>query len=172
MDALAVVLFALVLFSHSWQLLGKTDLKLPGIIAGTVSIVLIFLVIFKPYNIMTGASPVSIALCLLLFTIYSASLAAIGLWGFDSKALGYYSALQAFGRILLAVSFLSIGGMIGIAATFTQIILVVLFSLLAIHLIINTHPLQRLTGWFFLIGSVIIVLMQFMGILGFIKMAA
>jgi succinate-acetate transporter protein len=70
------------------------------------------------------------------------------------------------------VSFLSIGGMIGIAATLTQIILVVLFILLAIHLIINTHPLQRLTGWFFLIGSVIIVLMQFMGILGFIKMAA
>ena len=172
MDALAVVLFALVLFSHSWYLLGKTDLKLPSIIAGTVSIVLILLVIFKPLSLMTGASPVSIALCLLLFTLYAASLAATGLWGFDSRALGYYSALHAFGRLLLAVSFLSIGGMIGITAAFTQVILVVLFILLAIHLIITTHPLQRLTGWFFLIGSVIIVLMQLMGILGFIKMAA
>jgi hypothetical protein len=172
MDALAVVLFALVLFSHSWNLLGKTDLKLPGIIAGTVSIVLILLVVFKPLNLMTGASPVSIALCLLLFTIYAVSLAAIGLWGFDSSSLGYYSALHALGRILLAVSFLSIGGMIGIAACLTQIILVVLFILLAIHLIITTHPLRKLTGWFFLIGSVIIFLMQLMGILGFIKMAA
>ena len=172
MDALAVVLFALVLFSHSWYLLGKTDLKLPSIIAGTVSIVLILLVIFKPLNLMTGASPVSIALCLVLFTLYAASLAAIGLWGFNSRVLGYYSALHAFGRLLLAVSFLSIGGMIGISAAFTQVILVVLFILLAIHLIITTHPLQRLTGWFFLIGSVIIFLMQIIGILGFIKMAA
>ena len=172
MDALAVVLFALVLFSHSWNLLGKTDLKLPSIIAGTVSIILILLVVFKPLNLMTGASPVSIALCLMLFTLYTVSLAAIGLWGFDPRLLGYYSALHAFGRILLAVSFLSIGGMIGIAASFTQVILVVLFILLAIHLIITTHPLQKLTGWFFLIGSVIIFLMQIMGILGFIKMAA
>ena len=172
MDALAVVLFALVLFSHSWNLLGKTDLKLPGIIAGTVSIVLILLIMFKPLNLMTGASPVSIALCLVLFTLYAVSLAAIGLWKFDPRLLGYYSALHAFGRLLLAVSFLSLGGMIGIAASFTQVILVVLFILLAIHLIITTHPLQKLTGWFFLIGSVIIFLMQIMGILGFIKMVA
>jgi hypothetical protein len=122
-------------------LLGKTDFKLPGIIYGTVSIILILLVMFKPLSLMTGASPVSIALCLVLFTTYTLSLAAIGLWGFNPRLLGYYSALQAFGRLLLAVSFLSLGGMIGIAASFTQVVLVVLFILLAIHLIITTHPL-------------------------------
>ena len=141
MDALAVVLFSIVLFAHSWTLLGRSDLKLTGIIGGTVAFILILLLALQPLNLMTGASPIAIALCLVLFIVYAVSLAGIGLGGFDPRVLGFYSAFHAFGRLLLVLSFLRLGGLLGLSAAIVQIILTILFVLLAFHLIVNTRPL-------------------------------
>lgn len=171
MELVAVVLFGIVLFAHSWNLLRRTDLKLPGMIAGTVAIILLLLMAFKPVGPRYAASGEAVTLCILLPTVYAASLAAVGLWGFDPRALGYYSAFNAVGQLLLALYYGGInpGGMVvepgGVAIHLT---LFVAFGLLAAHLIITAHPLRRLTGWFFLIGSAAITFSAFLGVLGLI----
>ena len=164
MEFVAVVLFGIVMFAHSWNLLRRTDLKLPGIIAGTVAIALLLLMAFKPIGLRYAASGEAVMLCILLPTVYAASLAAVGLWGFDPRALGFYSAFNAVGQLLLALYYRGInpGGVV------IHLILVVAFGLLAAHLIITTRPIQRLTGWFFLIGSAVIAFSAFLGVLGLI----
>jgi len=169
MELVAVVLFGIVLFAHSWSLLKWTNPKLPGMIAGTVAIALLLLMAFKPVGVRYGGSGEAAALCILLPTVYAASLAGVGLWGFDPRALGFYSAFNAVGQLLLALYFggMNPSGMVVVpGGVAIHLILLVAFGLLAVHLIMPAPATQRLTGWFLLISSLVITLLAFLGVLG------
>ena len=143
-----ILLIGAVLFAHSWQLLGRTDLKVPSIIALTVAIVAITLVAGMAAS---GFPDVGVIMPILV-VVYAASLAGVGLWGFNPRALGFYSAFAAFGMLLLTLySFVMGEAHTGIGS----LILLVLFGLLAGHLIPTSQPIKTVTGWFFLVGSVI-----------------
>ena len=121
-----ILLIGAVLFAHSWQLLGRTDLKVPSIIALTVAIVAITLVAGMAAS---GFPDVGVIMPILV-VVYAASLAGVGLWGFNPRALGFYSAFTAFGMLLLTLYSFVMGEA-------------------------HTQPIKTVTGWFFLVGSVI-----------------
>jgi len=140
-----ILLIGAVLFAHSWQLLGRTDLKVPSIIALTVAITLV------AGMVASGFPNVGVIMSTLV-VVYAASLAGVGLWGFNPRALGFYSAFAAFGILLLMVYSFVMGEVhMGVGS----LILLVLFGLLAGHLIPTSQPIKMLTGWFFLVGSVL-----------------
>ena len=140
-----ILLIGAVLFAHSWQLLGRTDLKVPSIIALTAAIILVA-------GIVTSGFPRVSVIMPILVVVYATSLASVGLWGFNPRALGFYSAFAAFGILLLMVYSFVMGE---VHTGVGSLILLVLFGLLAGHLIPTSQPIKMLTGWFFLVGSVL-----------------
>ncbi len=161
MEAAALVVLGAIMFAHAWQLLRFTDMKLVGMIAGVGAVFLALLVFWSPLErAATMADPSATAVFVLLAALYAASLAAVGLWGFDPRTLGFYSLFPAVGSVLLLLHFVSVpeDGEISRSAllTISSTIQVVLFSLLFFHLAPPFRRMQTLTGWFFLVGSILL----------------
>ena len=140
-----ILLIGAVLFAHSWQLLERTDLKVPSIIALTAAIILVAGIVMSGFTHFSVIMPI-------LVVVYATSLASVGLWGFNPRALGFYSAFAAFGIFLIMVYSFVMGE---VHTGIGSLILLVLFGLLARHLIPTSQPIKMLTGWFFLVGSVL-----------------
>ncbi|MSQ33183.1 MAG: hypothetical protein EXR60_02000 [Dehalococcoidia bacterium] len=162
MEAAALVVLGAIMFAHAWQLLRFTDMRLVGMIAGVGAVFLALLVFWSPLErAATMADPSATAIFVLLAAIYAASLAAVGLWGFDPRTLGFYSLFLAVGSVLLLLHFLSVpeeGEEISrsVLLSISSVIQVVLFALLFFHLAPPFRRMQTLTGWFFLVGSILL----------------
>lgn len=149
MEALALVLIGLVMYVHGWHLLGLTESRSTGIVGAVVGIALAALVLYKPVAAATGADPGLLAALLLLGAVYALLVAAVGLWDFDARTLGFYSIFLAVSLVVIAVYFgsVEISTMLAVAAG----VLAVPFALLFFHLVPPFRRIGVLTGWFFLV---------------------
>jgi hypothetical protein len=93
---------------------------------------------------LTGGDPAAFAVSALVWAIYATLVAAVGLWGFDPRGLGIYSAWGAvvmIGQIIYGVVDSSLAGLI------CGIVQVIAFAMLFVHLAIPVSALKKATAW-------------------------
>ena len=153
MEAVAAMVLGAVLFMHAWQLFGLSQPKTTGIVGAAGAIVFASLLAWQPIAMVTkvGAAPFSTSV--VVWAIYAALVAAVGLWGFDARGLGLYSI---FGAVVM------VGQMVYCTATvyvlvglICGLIQAVAFAILFSYLAIPLARLRLPTAWVLLVVGVV-----------------
>lgn len=145
MEAVAAVVLGVVVFMHAWQLFGFLEPKTTGMVGAVGAIALVALVGWKPLRTLTEISGAALSASVLIWAIYAALVAAVGLWNFGSRGLGLYSAYAAvmmIGQIIYcgATAFTLAGIICGL-------IQAVAFAMLFLYLAIPLKVLKKATAW-------------------------
>ena len=153
MEALAAVTLGIVLFMHAWQLFGLSHLKTTGMVGAIGAIILTSLVAWQPVAGITGVGPAALSTSIVIWAIYAALVAAVGLWGFDARGLGLFSifgvAMMVGQIIYCATTVYTLTGII------CGIIQAVAFAFLFCYLAIPMEGLRRGTAWVLIVVGVI-----------------
>jgi len=144
-EAVAAVVLGVVVFMHAWQLFGLSAPKATGIVGATGAIALTALAVLKPAPPLSRVAPEALSSSILIWAIYAALVAAVGLWNVDSRGLGLYSAYAAvvmIGQIIYCTvtTFTLVGLVCGL-------IQAVAFAMLFFYLAIPFGVLKRATTW-------------------------
>lgn len=168
MEPLFLLLVAAVLFIHAWYLLGLcADPRTMGLIAGALALGLLLTAaaggLSAPLLIDPATAPLVTAMrgFVLLWAVYAAAVSAHGLWGFEERTLGFYSVL------LWAVSLVMVGlpwrfseaevsTPAALAMSVAFLILALLSAVVFFHLAFRFRQVRGVTGWFLLVGSIVI----------------
>ncbi len=101
MEAVFFVLIGLALFSHSWNLLGLyPDGRTMGLFTGALGLGSLIAITFAPM-VLVGGDPDAnvlaetniIKMLIVAWAGYAVGVGAQGLWDFDDRAIGFYSAI-------------------------------------------------------------------------------
>lgn len=177
MEVIFLLILPAALWAQSWYWLGLyTNPRTLGIIAATVAITLIALVVFGPASatpMVSGGAALSAFV--LAWAIYAALVAAVALWGFDERTLGFY-ALFLWVISLLYVGYYFMGGELLADPSTTDAIspimgiAVLLLSVVAALVFFYLGPpfarMRQAAGWFELVLSIIIALLGGLVVLG------
>ena len=102
---------------------------------------------------MTGVEPGALSISIAVWAAYAALVAAVGLWGFDTRGLGLYSIFAAalmIGQIVYCtVTVYALAGLI------CGIVQAVAFAVLFCHLAIPIAGLRRGTAWVLIVVGVV-----------------
>jgi hypothetical protein len=173
MEAIFLLAIAAVLWLQAWNYLGFVgDLKTVGLVAIAVALGLLALMTFypAPAAAITTASGAGLYSLIGLWALYAAILAAVGLWGFEEKALGYYGLLLAVVSFALGLYFLI--GDVTAPAVVSSTMGVVAFALGVVSALVFFRyaiPFPRMqlaTGWVILVVSIIVAILGVGAILG------
>jgi hypothetical protein len=151
MEAVASLALGVVVFMQAWQFFGLSESKTTGIVGAAGAIALVALVAFKPLPMLTGVSAAAFSASALIWAVYAALVAAVGLWGFAPRGLGLYSAYAAvvmIGQIIycIAAQFTLVGLLCGIVQ-------LVAFTILFFYLAIPFHVLKKATAWVLVVAG-------------------
>lgn len=136
MVPVALTIFAAVLFVNAFFLLGQ----IPGPAAGPLNLLAGILGILAAYFSFDPAASPFTAVLVGTFGVAFFMLGCTLTWGFDGKALGYYSIFGAIICVLYATTAMADMRLFGMVISFA-----VLFALFAAILAFG-QPLQRPTG--------------------------
>ena len=153
MEAVAGIALGVVVFMQAWQLFGLSEPKTTGIVGLVGAILLAALVAFKPLPMLTKATAEALAASMVIWAVYAALVAAVGLWNFDPRGLGLYSAYGAVamigGIIYCVVAKLIV---VGLVCNFVQ---AVAFAMLFFYFAIPYNVLKKATAWVLVVvGSI------------------
>ncbi len=137
MGPVVALIVSVVVFMHAWQLFGLSEPKTTGIVGAVGAIALAALAV--------KVAPEAFATSVLIWAIYAALVAAVGLWGFGSRGLGLYSAYAAVAMIGQIIY--SSGTEFSLAGIICGVIQAVAFALLFFHLAIPLDTLKKATAW-------------------------
>ncbi|MFQ5860729.1 MAG: hypothetical protein ACE5IG_04160 [Dehalococcoidia bacterium] len=171
MEAVFLLVLPVVLWAHAWYLLGfYTSPKTLGLLGAGVAITLLALVVLGPLRLETDATLAAVSGLILLWAAYAAIVGANGLWGFDERTLGFYS-LFLWVASLAYVLYFFVGDLtdVGVISTMMGVAALVLSVLAALLFFHQGPPYPRLraaTGWFFLIGSIIVAVIGVGALIG------
>lgn len=153
MEALAAVILGVVLFMHAWQLFGLSHPKTTGIVGAVGAITLASLVIWQPIARITEVGPGALSISIAIWAIYAALVAAVGLWGFDTRGLGLYSIFAAV--LMVAQVVYCTATVYTLTGLICGIIQAVAFVVLFCHLAIPMAGLRRGTAWVLIVVGVV-----------------
>ena len=177
MELIFLLVLPAALWAQSWYFLGLyTNPRSLGVIAATVAITLIGLVVFGPAvaePMVSDAAPLSAFV--LAWALYAAMVAAVTLWGFDERTLGFY-ALFLWVISLLYVGYYFLGGqmladpsetgqlswLMGVAS----LLLTVIAALVFFYLGPPFARMRQAAGWFTLVLSIIVAVLGGLVVLG------
>ena len=95
MEIVFLILLPAALWAHAWYLLGfYTNPRTLGLIAAGVAIALLAHVVQAPLGMLSTASTAAMSAFILIWAVYALLVAAVGLWGFDERTVGFYSLFQ------------------------------------------------------------------------------
>ncbi len=167
MEALFLVLIGAALFSHSWSLLGLYhEGRTMGLYVGGLGLVTLIALMLAPM-LLVGGQPDSdvvvetnvMKVLIILWAGYAIGVGAHGLWEFDDRAIGFYSAFLFAGSLIALVYYaIELNGVygddvwFGVSAAF--LVLTVLAAMLFFYLAIPFIALRKVAGWFILVGSI------------------
>ncbi len=168
MEPLFLLLVAAVLFTHSLYFLGLyRDPRTIGLIAGALALGLLLTAATDGLSAPLLVDPHTTILVsalrgfIILWAVYAAAVGALGLWRFEERALGFYAAL--LGVVSLAMVALpwtfseaDISTPAALAMTAAFLILSLLSAMAFFHLALHFRQLRGVTGWIFLVGSLVI----------------
>ena len=192
MDIAFLVVLPAALSVQSWHLLGfYANPRVLGVTAGAVAITLLAIVLFQDkFGDLAVLTPsgalldvnVPLSAFVLVWALYSALLAAVYIWGMDTKGLGFFSLFVCLVSILFAAYFF-IGGEIldsgetnhvswlfGTVASLLAVMSALLFFYLGLLPRGQVEPpssaMRTTTGWVYLIFSTGIVVLGGLLLLG------
>jgi hypothetical protein len=152
MSALGFILLAVIVFMLGWQLIGVTDAKTTSIIAGTAALLMGASVVFQGATVFGASSTAPIGALLLLWAIYGALIAAMGIYNTGGRALGLYALLLSLAMLAFAGWFFTNGLTAGVLVT---LVVAVPFFLQFIEEIVPVKAMRGLVGYTMLIAGVI-----------------
>ncbi len=169
MEAVFFVLIGLALFSHSWNLLGLyPDGRTMGLFTGALGLGSLIAITFAPM-VLVGGDPDAnvlaetniIKMLIVAWAGYAVGVGAQGLWDFDDRAIGFYSAiLTAISAVALFYFAANLadayGNDVTIAMSAATLLLSILAGMLFFYLAVPFNALRQVAGWFLLVGSVVI----------------
>ena len=169
MEAIFFVLIGVALFSHSWYLLGLyPDGRTMGLFTGGLGLASLIAITFAPM-VLVGGDPDAnvlaetniIKLLIVAWAGYAIGVGAQGLWDFDDRAIGFYSALltaiSAVALFYFAANLANAyGNDVTIAMSAATLLLSILAGMVFFYLAIPFNALRQVAGWFLLVGSVVI----------------
>lgn len=146
MEAVTALALGIVVFMQGLQILGLSAPKTTGIVGAAGAIVLIALIALKPFPmLMAGASAAAFSTSMLIWAVYATLVAAVGLWDFDPRGLGLYSAMAAIAMLGQVVfSIVTKFSLTGIICGTIQFIA---FAMLFFYLAIPFKALKKATAW-------------------------
>ncbi len=167
MEALFLVLIGGALFSHSWSLLGLYhEGRTMGMYVGALGVVALIALMLAPMLLVggqTGSDAVVetnlMKVLIILWAGYAIGVGAHGLWEFDDRAIGFYSAFLFAGSLIALVYYaIELEGVYGDDVWFglsaAALVLTVLAAMLFFYLAIPFIALRKVAGWFILVGSI------------------
>ena len=175
MELIFLLVLPAALWAQSWYFLGLyTNPRTLGIIAGTVAITLLGMVIFGSSTAAVGSTTALYAF-VLVWAIYAAMVAAVALWGFDERTLGFYAlflwvvSLLYVGYYFLGGEVLASDGTTGLVSAIMGIVALLLTVVAALVFFYLGPPFARMrqaAGWFELVLSIIIAVLGGLVVLG------
>ena len=185
MEIAFLFLIPALLWAQSWHMLGFYDnARTLGLVSAAVAVALLGLVIFGGDIVVNQGSEGPLTAFILVWAIYAALLAAIGLWGFDDRTLGFYSLfLAVVSLVFVAYYFMGdallldegtsslgveAGGAIRISTLMgiDALVLTISSALLFFYLAPPFQQMRTATGWFFLSASIVGVVLAGLAVLG------
>ena len=193
MDVIFLLVLPGALWIQSWYLLGFfANPRTLGLISAGVALVLLTTVLFQDKVPMTPVYPAAaegfltvgaaMSVFMLLWTVYTALIAGVYLWGMDSRTLGFYSLFLWVTSTLFAVYFF-VGGevlgsgdvadvswLLGTVAVLLAVLAGLMFFYLGLRPPGQAEPpssgMRTVTGWFYLVFSVAITILGGVLLLG------
>ncbi len=167
MEALFLVLIGAALFSHSWSLLGLYPEGRPmGLYVGGLGVVALIALMLTPM-LLVGGQPGSdvvvetnvMKVLIILWAGYAIGVGAHGLWEFDDRAIGFYSAFLFAGSLVALLYYaIELEGVYGddvwLGLSGAALVLTVLAAMLFFYLAIPFIALRKVAGWFILVVSI------------------
>ncbi len=167
MEGLFFVLIGAALFSHSWSLLGLYhEGRTMGLYVGGLGVVALISLTLTPM-LLVGGQPGSdvvvetnlMKVLIILWAGYAIGVGAHGLWEFDDRAIGFYSAFLFAGSLVALLYYaIEIEGVYGddvwLGLSGAALVLTVLAAMLFFYLAIPFIALRKVAGWFLLVGSI------------------
>ena len=181
MELIFILVLPAALWAQSWYFLGLySNPRTLGIIAATVGITLIGLAVFaggdyRPLTSEPVSANAALSAFIIVWAIYSLMVAAVTLWGFDERTLGFYSLFLWVVSLLYAGYYFlgdeliggaqevdSISAILGIVS----LLLAAIAALVFFYLAPPFSRMRQTTGWFELVVSIIIAVLGGLSILG------
>lgn len=177
MEGLFLLLIGAALFSQSWYILGLySEGRTMGILVGGLGILALGAVFIQPVLLNgTGTGIVSpeenlaeltvMKALIVTWGLYAIAVAAHGLWDFDERAIGFYSAFLA---VATAMSFIyyanpRIGSLadqynesVWLSLSGATLVLTVLAGMMFFTLGFRFQGLRAVAGWFALLGGAVV----------------
>ena len=169
MEAVFFILIGAALFSHSWYLLELyPDGRTMGVFVAGLGLASLIALTMAPMVIGGQAAGIDaltettmMKALIILWAGYAVGVGAHGLWDFDERAIGFYSAFLAIGSLIVLIYFAvelqdRYGDGVGIAMSAATLLLTVLAGTLFFYLAVPFNVLRLVAAWFILVGSMAI----------------
>lgn len=166
MEGVGLILIGAALFSQSWYLLGLyPDGRAVGLYMVALGLAALMTITFTPQLLVGGPQAHQLAettvmkMLIILWAGYAVGVGAQGLFDFDERAIGFYSA------VLTAASVVSLfyfgnelidpyGQGVTIVLSAVALVLSILAGMMFFYLAFPFQALQPVAGWFILVGSI------------------
>ena len=170
MEGVFFTLIGAALFSQSWYVLGLyAEGRTMGVFVGGLGLISLGAITFTPM-LLTGdgvstannlAEVSIIKLLIIVWALYAVGVAAHGLWDFDDRAIGFYSAFLAAASLVPFIYFVgeleqpySNGVWLGLSGA--TLVLTVIAGMMFFALSFTFNVLRVVSGWFLLLGGGVI----------------
>ena len=169
MEGIFLVLIGAALFSQSWYVLGMySEGRSMGILVaglGVLSLATLSAVSFAPL-LLTGegkganmlAETTVMKTMIVAWALYAVAVGAHGLWDFEERAIGFYSAFLTVASLVPFIYFAvelqsRYGDETWLALSGASLVLTVLAGMMFFYLAFSFNVLRLVAGWFLLIGG-------------------
>ena len=167
MEGVALVLIGAALFSQSWYLLGLyADGRTMGIYTGGLGLAALITITMVP-QVLLGNDPDAnqlaettvMKMLIIVWAAYAVGVGAHGMWEFDERAIGFFSAVAtATSAVAFFYFATTLGDAYGDAVTISlsaaTLILSIIGGLVFFNLAVPFNVLRLVAGWFLLLGSI------------------
>ena len=175
MEGLFLVLIGGVLFSQAWYVLGMySEGRSMGIFVGGMGLLALGTVVFafdpvlltgldNGKTVAGGAQVLGqitvMKTVIVVWALYAIGVAASGLWDFDERAIGFYSAFAAIATLVPFLFFVGelervYGGMVWLSLSGATLILAMVAAVMFFYQALQFNGLRLLSGWSLLIGGI------------------
>ena len=170
MEAFFFILIGAALFSHSWYLLELyPDGRTMGVFVAGLGLASLISITMVPM-LLTGDGPGTDVLAettimktlVVLWAGYAIGVGAHGIWDFDERAIGFYSAFLAVASVVALIYFATelqsrYGDGAWLSISGATLLLTVLAGMLFFYLAVPFNVLRQVAAWFILAGSIAIL---------------
>ena len=175
MEGIFLVLIGGVLFSQAWYVLGMySEGRSMGIFVGGMGLIALGTIVFafEPVlltgldngnTVADGAQVLGqitvMKAVVAVWGLYAIGVAASGLWDFDERAIGFYSAFAAVATLVPFLFFVGeleriYGGMVWLSLSGATLLLTMVATVMFFYQGLQFNVLRLLSGWSLLIGGV------------------